>query len=77
MLFGATASRCAFYLGSGTAVDARKDDLKRYSTSKGTIRFQADGPLLVTLVRRLVKARIAEKAAQQPVTAADCVKRRR
>jgi len=31
-------------------------------TSKGTIRFAADGPLPVTLVRKIVKARIAEHA---------------
>jgi len=46
-------------------VEAHKDELKAYDTSKGTIRFQADSPLPVTLVRKLVKTRIAEKAAQR------------
>ncbi len=58
--FGATASHCAFYLMNGTTVEAHKDDLKDYDTSKGTIRFQADHPLPATLVRKLVKARVAE-----------------
>ena len=58
--FGATANHCAFYLMSSTTVEAHKDELKDYDTSKGTIRFQADKPLPVSLVRKLVKARIAE-----------------
>jgi uncharacterized protein YdhG (YjbR/CyaY superfamily) len=60
--FGATANHCAFFLMSGSTVEAHKDELKDYDTSKGTIRFQADKPLPVTLVRKLVKARIAENA---------------
>jgi len=58
--FGATANHCAFYLMSSSSVEAHKDELKDYDTSKGTIRFQADKPLPVALVRKLVKARIAE-----------------
>ena len=61
--FGAAANHCAFY--PGTVVEAHKDELKDYETSKGTIRFQADNPLPATLVRKLVKARIAKNAAQQ------------
>ena len=62
--FGATANHCAFYLMSSSTVEAYKDDLKDYDTSKGTIRFQADKPLPVALVRKLVKARIAENAGR-------------
>jgi len=58
--FGATKKHCAFYLMSSTTVEVHKDELKGYDTSKGTIRFQADKPLPVALVRKLVKARIAE-----------------
>jgi uncharacterized protein YdhG (YjbR/CyaY superfamily) len=63
--FGATAKHCAFYLMSGTTVEAHKNELKGYDTSKGTIRFQADKPLPATLVRKLVKARIAENEARR------------
>ena len=60
MALGATENHCAFYLMSSTTVEAHKDELKDYDTSKGTIRFRADNPLPVALVRKLVKARIAE-----------------
>jgi uncharacterized protein YdhG (YjbR/CyaY superfamily) len=76
VLFGATAKHCSFFPGSGTAVEAHKCDLKDYSTSKGTIRFHAAKPLPATLVRKIVKYRIAENAAQQQ-HAADGAERRR
>src|SRR6267142_2818479 len=57
--FGAAANHCAFYPGAHP-VQAHKNELKAYDTSKGTIRFQADSPLPATLVRKLVKTRIAE-----------------
>ena len=60
--FGAAANHCAIY----GVVGSHKDELKDYDTSgRGTIRFQADKPLPATLVRKLVKARIARNAAQQ------------
>ena len=60
--FSAAANHCAFYPMSGATVEAFKDELKDYDTSKGTIRFQADNPLPTALVRKLVKARIAKNA---------------
>jgi len=76
VLYGATANHCSFYPGSGTAVEAHKGDLKGYRTSKGTIRFDAAKPLPAALVRKIVKYRIAENAAQQQ-HAADGAARRR
>jgi uncharacterized protein YdhG (YjbR/CyaY superfamily) len=55
---GAAAKHCAFYLGATT--QAHKAALKEYDLSKGTIRFQANKPLPTALVRKLVRARIAE-----------------
>src|SRR6266850_6721030 len=63
--FGATENHCAFYPMSATTVEAHKDELKAYETSKGSIRFQADKPLPVALVRKLVKARIAENVLRR------------
>jgi uncharacterized protein YdhG (YjbR/CyaY superfamily) len=60
---GATERHCAFYLMSGTTLEAFRDELRGYDTSKGTIRFRPDEPLPAALVRKLVKARLAENAA--------------
>jgi uncharacterized protein YdhG (YjbR/CyaY superfamily) len=73
--FGAAANHCSFY-PEAFPVEAHKDELKAYDTSKGTIRFQTDSPLPATLVRKLVKTRIAEYAAQEPVAAAAATRRR-
>jgi uncharacterized protein YdhG (YjbR/CyaY superfamily) len=64
--FGAAANHCAFYSGA-YPIEAHRDELKAYSTSKGTIRFPADKPLPATLVRKLVKSRIEEYSAKRPV----------
>jgi uncharacterized protein YdhG (YjbR/CyaY superfamily) len=63
--FGTAKNHCAFYPGSHP-VEAHKKELKVYDTSKGTIRFPADSPLPATLVRKLVKTRIAQYAAKRP-----------
>ena len=58
--FGARPNHLAFYPMSATTVADHKDELKDYAISKGTIRFQPDKPLPATLVRKLIRARIAE-----------------
>ncbi len=59
--YGAAAKHCAFYPGS--TLQAFKKQTKDYDTSgKGTIRFPADEPLPTALVRKIVKARIAQQA---------------
>ena len=63
--FGASAKHCAFYPMNSSTVAAFKDELADFDTSKGTIRFQPDYPLPAALVRRIVKARIAENAGRR------------
>jgi uncharacterized protein YdhG (YjbR/CyaY superfamily) len=63
--FGAGANHCAFYLMSSNTVAAHAKELKGYDTSTGTIRFRPDKPLPAALVRKLVKARLAENAGRR------------
>jgi uncharacterized protein YdhG (YjbR/CyaY superfamily) len=58
--FGATPRHCAFYPMDGQTVADFADELEGFETSKGTIRFQPDRPLPVALVKKIVKARIAQ-----------------
>ena len=62
--FAAQANHCAFYPGG--MVNEFKDALEAYETSKGTIRFQPERPLPASLVRKIVKARVAQNASKQP-----------
>ena len=62
--YGAAAKHCALYPMSAAMVEAFRDELTDYNTSKGTIRFQVENPLPDSLVRRLVVARIAENASK-------------
>ena len=59
--FKAAANHCSFHPMSGDTVATLKADLSGYETSKGTIKFSARAGLPATLVRKLVKARLAER----------------
>src|SRR5258707_4712087 len=58
--FGGWANHCALYPMSSGTLKAFQDQLKGFETSKGTIRFTTTKPLPTALVKKLVKARIAE-----------------
>ena len=61
--FAAFKDHCSFF--PGTALTAFKKELGSYETSKGTIRFTVEKPLPAALVRKLVKARIAQNEAKR------------
>jgi len=58
--FGAAANQCAIY----SVLGDHKDELKDYDISKGTILFQTDKAMPSALVRKLIKARIAENVGR-------------
>lgn len=60
--FRAAANHCSYHPMSGATVATLKAKLAGYDTSRGTIRFSPRAPLPATLIRQLVKARIAEVA---------------
>jgi len=61
-LFGyaAFSKHCSLFPMGSSVIAAFKNDLKGYQTSKGTIRFPVDKPPPAALLKRLVKARIAQ-----------------
>ena len=61
--FGARRSHCALYTMSKATIPALGDAVKHFDTSAGTIRFAPDKPLPTSLVRKIVKLRIAENLA--------------
>jgi uncharacterized protein YdhG (YjbR/CyaY superfamily) len=62
--FAAFSDHCSLF-PTASVIDAFKDDLKGYSTSKGTIHFPMDKPLPTTLIKKLVKARVAQNEAKK------------
>jgi uncharacterized protein YdhG (YjbR/CyaY superfamily) len=61
--FAAFKNHCSIFPGSAV-MDAHKEELKGYETSKGAIRFSASKPLPAALVKKLVKARMQENEAR-------------
>ncbi len=58
--YAAFAKHCSLFPMSLAVMAAFKNELKDYDTSKGTIRFPLDRPLPAALVKKMVKARIAQ-----------------
>jgi uncharacterized protein YdhG (YjbR/CyaY superfamily) len=44
---------------TASVIEAFKDELAEFKTSKGTIQFPTDEPLPIALIKRIVKARVA------------------
>jgi uncharacterized protein YdhG (YjbR/CyaY superfamily) len=63
LLFGyaAFSKHCSLFPTSMAVIKTFKKELKAFETSKGTIRFPQDKPLPAALVKKMVKARLAEK----------------
>jgi uncharacterized protein YdhG (YjbR/CyaY superfamily) len=64
VFFGAWANHCALYPGSSATLKKFRNELSDFQTSKGTLRFSPDKPMPVALVKKLLKARIAENNAR-------------
>jgi uncharacterized protein YdhG (YjbR/CyaY superfamily) len=58
--FLATAKGCSYFPFSGTTLSTLSPNLAGYSRTKSALHFDAKRPLPVALVRKLIKARIAE-----------------
>jgi uncharacterized protein YdhG (YjbR/CyaY superfamily) len=57
--YAAFAKHCSLF-PTASVIDAFKDELKPYTLSKGTIQFPIDKPLPDALVKKIVRARVAQ-----------------
>jgi uncharacterized protein YdhG (YjbR/CyaY superfamily) len=63
--FAAFTNHCSLF-PTAAVIEKFHSELKRFSTSKGTIQFPANQPLPSALVKKIVKARVAWIAAKKP-----------
>jgi len=62
--FGGFKDHIGFFPGAG-AVEAFKEELSQYETSKGTIRLPLDKPLPLPLIRKIVNFRVQQNRDKQ------------
>jgi uncharacterized protein YdhG (YjbR/CyaY superfamily) len=62
--FAAFSNHCSLF-PTASVIEAFKNELKGFSTSKGTIHFPTDKPLPIALVKKLVKARVAQNESKK------------
>ena len=60
--FAAFSDHCSLF-PTAAVIDAFRDELKNFRTSKGTIHFPFDRPLPIALIKKIVKTRVARASA--------------
>ena len=64
--FAATSKGCSYYPFSGTTFKMLAGDIESYGHTKSALHFGPNQPLPSTLVRKLLRARIAEGGRRRP-----------
>lgn len=62
--FAAFKDHCSFFVMSRSVAADFKEDLERFDTAEGTVRFSPDNQLPMSIVKRIVKARMKENEAR-------------
>jgi uncharacterized protein YdhG (YjbR/CyaY superfamily) len=62
--FAAFANHCSIF-PTARIIEQFKNDLKPFTISKGTIQFPIDKPIPASLLKKMVKARVAQIAAKK------------
>lgn len=62
--FAAFSNHCSLF-PTAAVIEYFKNELKAFSTSKGTIHFPTDKPLPTSLIKKIVKARVALDQAKK------------
>ncbi len=55
-------NHCSLFPMSYFVIDKFRAELSRFEVSKGTVRFPVDKPLAASLLKKIVKARLAQMA---------------
>jgi uncharacterized protein YdhG (YjbR/CyaY superfamily) len=63
--FAAFANHCSFFPLGASVLDSFKEELTEFRVSKGTLHFPLDKPLPAALVKKIVKARIAQNEGRK------------
>jgi uncharacterized protein YdhG (YjbR/CyaY superfamily) len=63
--YAAFKGHCSFFPMSGAVVEAFAAELEGFTTTKGSIHFTSEKPLPAALVKKVVRARLAEVAARK------------
>ena len=62
--FAAFSEHCSLF-PTAAIIEKFKNELKPFSTSKGTIQFPTNKPLPMALIKKLVKARVAQNESKK------------
>jgi len=63
--FAGFKNHYSLFPGNASMIAEMAEELKGYKTSKGTIQFALDKPMPVTLIKKIVKARMKENLSKQ------------
>ena len=63
--YAAFSDHCSLF-PTASVIESFKDELKDFSISKGTIHFPLDKPLPIALIKKMVKARVAQIEDKKP-----------
>ncbi len=64
VFYAAFSDHCSFFVGSQITQRKFAAELKSFAVGRGTLRFTPEHPLPLDLVRRIVRARVAENDAR-------------
>jgi uncharacterized protein YdhG (YjbR/CyaY superfamily) len=65
MWFAAFSKHCSLF-PTASVIEKFKNELKVHTISKGTIQFPTDKPLSAALIKKMVKARVAQMESEKP-----------
>jgi uncharacterized protein YdhG (YjbR/CyaY superfamily) len=62
--YAAFSNHCSLF-PTAAVMDEFKNELKGFTTSKGTVQFPLDKPLPVALIKKIVKTRVAQSESKK------------